>query len=177
MATANVDFATVLVEYRIAIENKGQVSGYAKSIVDYIPEGMTFNSELNSSWYLGQDGNAYNTSLANSLINPGETKVVTIVLSRKMSGDNMGTVRNTAKILMSYNEYGLEDIDSNAEGTESGDQTDDKSSADVVIGAATGKEIASFTGIALGILAILAIAVYEIKKHIINKMYNFIERS
>ncbi len=179
LATANVDFATVLVEYRIAIQNNGQISGYAKSIIDYIPDGMTFNSELNSSWYLGQDGNAYNTSLANTLINPGETKVVTIVLSRKMSGDNMGTVRNTAKILMSYNEYGLEDIDSNSEGTGvgAGEQTDDKSSADVVIGTATGKEVASFTGITLGILAILGIAVYEIKKHIISKMYNFIERS
>ncbi len=175
LATANAEFATVLIEYKISIENKGQVSGYAKSIVDYIPEGMTFSSELNSSWYLGQDGNAYNTSLANTLINPGETVVVNLVLSRKMTGENTGTVRNTAEIAMSYNEYGLEDTDANSGNTQ--DVVDDKSSADVVIGMATGKEIASFTGITLGILAILGIAIYEIKKHIINKMYNFIERS
>ncbi len=174
LATANVEFATVLVEYTIRIENKGQVSGYAKSIVDYIPEGMTFNSELNSSWYLGQDGNAYNTSLANTLINPGEVKEVMIVLSRKMSSENTGTVRNTAEILMSYNEYGLEDIDANSGKTQ--DNTDDKSSADVVIGMATGREIASFTGITLGILSILAISIYEIKKHVISKMYNYLER-
>ncbi len=174
LATANVEFATVLIEYKISVENKGQVSGYAKSVIDYVPEGMTFNSELNSSWYLGQDGNAYNTSLANTLINPGETAVLTLVLSRKMSGENTGTVRNTAEIAMYYNEYGLEDIDANAGNTQ--DAVDDKSSADVVIGMATGKEIASFTGITIGILAILGIAIYEVKKHIINKMYNYIER-
>ncbi len=174
LATKNVEYATVLIEYTLRIENKGQVSGYAKSIVDYIPEGMTFNSELNNSWYLGKDGNAYNTSLANTLINPGETKDIKLILSRKMSDENMGTVRNQAEILMTYNEYGLEDLD-----TLSGnqDKTSDKSAADVVIGTSTGKEIASFVGIALGILAILAISVFEIKKHIINKMYNFVERS
>lgn len=172
LATANIDFATVLVEYTIKITNEGNVAGYAKSIADYIPEGMTFNSELNNSWYLGKDGVAYNTSLANTIINPGETKEINIVLSRKMSGENIGTVRNRAEILSSYNEYGLEDRD--IKDGVSQDKTEDKSSADIVIAMATGREIASFTGITLGILALIALAVYEIKKHIINKMYNII---
>ena len=133
---------------------------------------MTFNSELNNTWYLGKDGNAYNTNLANTIINPGETKELVLVLSRKMSDENVGTVRNTAEILISYNEYGIEDRDVQIE--KDGKKTEDKSSADLVIGAATGKEVASFTGITLGILSIIALAVYEIKKHIINKMYNII---
>ena len=169
LATKNVDFATVLVEYTIKVQNNGNVAGYAKSIVDHIPEGMTFSSELNSSWYLGQDGNAYNTSLANTIINPGETKEVRLILSKKMTGENTGTVRNTAEILISYNQYGLTDRDV-LSGV--GDKTDDKSAADVVIAMSTGREIASFTGITLGTLALIALAVYEIKKHIINKMYN-----
>ena len=87
-----------------------------------------------------------------------------------MTGENTGTVRNTAKILTSYNEYGLDDIDiQNKE-----ENVQDKSSADVVINMATGKEAASITGIALGILSIIAVGIYEIKKHIINKMYNII---
>lgn len=173
LSSTNLEFSTVLIEYTLTIENKGSVPGYAKSIIDYVPEGMSFNSELNSTWYLGQDGNAYNTSLANTLINPGESKTINIILSRKMSEDNTGTVRNTAEVTASYNEFGLADIDAGASSSSAGD----KSSADVVIGVATGKEVASFTGIALGILAILAIAIYEIKKHVINKMYNFTERS
>ena len=172
LATAKLNFATVLVEYKIKIKNNGTVAGYAKSVVDYVPEGMTFNSELNNTWYLGKDGNAYNTNLANTIINPGETKELVLVLSRKMSDENVGTVRNTAEILISYNEYGIEDRDVQIE--KDGKKTEDKSSADLVIGAATGKEVASFTGITLGILSIIALAVYEIKKHIINKMYNII---
>ncbi len=170
LASKNVEFATVLIEYTIRVTNNGTVAGYAKSIIDEIPEGMTFSSELNSSWYLGQDRNAYNTSLANTIINPGETKEVKLILSRKMTGENTGTVRNTAKILTTYNEYGLDDVDiQNKE-----ENVQDKSSADVVINMATGKEVASITGIALGILSIIAVGIYEIKKHIINKMYNII---
>ena len=172
LGTAKVDFATVLVEYKIKVTNNGSVPGYAKSIVDYIPEGMTFNSELNNTWYLGKDGNAYNTNLANTMINPGETKEVTLVLSRKMSGENTGTVRNTAEILISYNEYGIEDRDVQVDRNDQ--KTNDKSSADLVIGMATGREVASITGITLGILSLIALAVYEIKKHVINKMYNII---
>ncbi len=172
LGTANVDFATVLVEYSLKVTNNGSVPGYAKSIVDYIPEGMTFNSELNNTWYLGKDGNAYNTNLANTIINPGETKEITLILSRKMSGENTGTVRNTADVLISYNEYGLEDRDVQLD--RNGKKTDDKSAADLVIGMATGREVASFTGITLGILSLIALAVYEVKKHIINKMYNII---
>lgn len=170
LASKNVEFATVLIEYTIKVTNNGTVAGYAKSIIDEVPEGMTFSSELNSSWYLGQDKNAYNTSLANTIINPGETKEIKLILSRKMTGENTGTVRNTARILTSYNEYGLNDVDTqNKE-----ENVQDKSSADVVINMATGKEVASITGIALGILSIIAVGIYEIKKHIINKMYNII---
>ena len=172
LGTAKVDFATVLVEYKIKVTNNGSIPGYAKSIVDYIPEGMTFSSELNNTWYLGKDGNAYNTNLANTMINPGETKELTLVLSRKMSGENTGTVRNTAEILTSYNEYGLEDRDVQLDRSDK--KTDDKSAADLVIGMATGREVASFTGITLGILSLIAIAVYEVKKRVINKMYNII---
>ncbi len=168
LGSKNIEFATVLVEYTLKITNQGTVAGYAKSIVDHIPEGMTFSSELNSSWYVGQDKDAYNTSLANTIINPGETKEIKIVLSRKMSSENTGTVRNSAEIVTAYNEYGISDIDAKSA------QTKDKSSADAVIGAATGKEAASITGIALGILSIIAIAIYEIKKHVISKMYNII---
>ncbi len=164
-----VEYATVLVEYTIKVSNDGQVAGYAKSIVDYIPEGMEFSSELNNSWYKDKEGNGYNTSLANTLLQPGETKEIKLVLSRKMTGENTGAIRNTAEILTSYNELGLSDIDSNAGNKKDGE--DDTSSADVIIAMGTGKEIASITGIALGILAIIAIAVYEIKKHIINKLY------
>ena len=43
---------TVLVEYTIKVINEGNIAGYATSIVDYIPDEMTFDSELNPDWFI-----------------------------------------------------------------------------------------------------------------------------
>ena len=170
LSTKNVENTTVLVEYKIKITNEGKVQGYAKQIVDYIPAGMTFNSELNTTWYVAQDGNAYTTSLANTLIKPGETKEITLVLTKKMTGENVGTYRNTAEIAQSYNEQGFEDADSTPGNKIDGE--DDISSADAIILMNTGREALSITGITLGSIAVIALAIYEIRKHVIYKVYD-----
>ena len=163
-----VEYSTVLIEYTINITNDGKVAGYAKEIVDYIPEGMAFNSELNSNWYLGKDGNAYTTALANTIINPGETKTVKLVLTRKMTGENVGMVHNVAEIFKDYNEYGLSDGNSTPGNKKDGEN--DMSYADTLLAMSTGREVASFIGITLGVLAIVVLAVYLIKKYIITKI-------
>ena len=163
-----IESTTVLVEYNIVITNEGEIPGYAKEIVDYLPEGMEFNSELNGSWYLANDGNAYNTSLANTIIQPGESKTITLVLTRKMTGENTGTVHNQVEISKDYNEYGMKDQDSTPGNKQDGE--DDISYADLLITLGTGKEVASFIGITLGVLAIIGLAVYVIKKRILNKI-------
>ena len=170
LSTRNVENTTVLVEYRIKVTNEGKVAGYAKQIVDYIPAGMAFNSELNTTWYVAQDGNAYTTSLANTLIKPGETKEITLVLTKKMTGENVGTFRNTAEIAQSYNEQGYEDADSTPGNKVDGE--DDMSSADAIILMSSGREAISITGIIVGTLAVIALAIYEIKKHVIYKVYD-----
>ena len=172
LSPRNIEYTTVLVEYKISITNEGQLPGYATSIVDYLPEGMIFSSELNSDWYMSVDGNVYNTSLANTVINPGETKEVILILMRRMTGENTGIVRNTAEIKSSYTEYGVEDIDSKAGNEQVGE--DDMSSTDAVILMNAGREMATISGITVGILALTALAIYEIQKHIINKMYNYV---
>lgn len=172
LATKNVEYATVLVEYSIKVTNEGQIPGYAKSIIDYLPNEMEFNAELNSTWYLGNDGKAYNTTLANTLINPGESKIITLILTKKMTGENTGTARNTVELFETYNEKGLADIDSTAGNRQ--DNEDDISSTDAVILMATGKEAISYIGIILGIISIVGIAGFLIKKYIINNMYSHI---
>ena len=74
---------------------------------------MGFSGEENKDWYLS-NGNVYTTSLANTIINPGETKELKLVLTRQMTNENTGIVRNTAEIASSYNELGIEDINSKA---------------------------------------------------------------
>ena len=166
----SVETATAIVEYTIRITNVGQVAGYAKSIVDYIPSDMTFNSELNPNWYVGSDKNGYNTSLSSTKINPGETKDITLVLTKKLTADNTGIERNVAEIYETYNEYGI--VDTRATSGNRKDGEEDMASSDAAILVSTGKETASITGIAIGILAIISLAVYEIKKRIINNLYS-----
>lgn len=103
--------------------------------------------------------------VSNMLINPGETKDVTLVLTRNITGENVGTARNTAEIASTYNELGLKDINAKAGNKLYGE----KSSTDTIIVMSANKEILTITGITIGILAVIALAVYEIKIHIIYK--------
>ena len=162
-----VQETTIIVEYKIRVTNEGEVPGYAKKIVDYIPNDMVFNSELNEEWYIGESKNAYNASLANTLINPGETKEVTLVLTKKMTNDNTGTINNVAEIYEASNDYGLQDIDSTPANKAQGE--DDYSSADVVIGVKTG-EVYVYVIITLISITVLGIGIYFINKKVLRKI-------
>ena len=168
LPNSNIEDITVIIEYKILVTNQGHVPGYAKSVVDYLPKGMGFSGEDNKDWYLS-NGNVYTTSLANTIINPGETKELKLVLTRQMTNENTGIVRNTAEIASSYNELGIEDINSKAANKMDGEN--DMSSGAVVLAVATGRTAMAITGITLAILAIAAIAVFETKKNVINKSY------
>lgn len=163
-----VEYSTVLIEYSIKVTNNGRIAGYAKELVDYLPEGMAFSSDLNNNWYIGRDGNAYTTALANTLIKPGETKTVNLVLTRKMTGENVGLVHNVAEITKDYNDQGIKDGNSTPGNKKDGE--DDMSYADTLLSMSTGNEIASFIGITIGILTIVVLAVYLIKKYVISKI-------
>lgn len=167
LSNSNIDTTTVLVEYKIKVTNDGKLAGYANSIVDYLPKEMVFNSELNPNWYVGQDGNAYNTSLANTIINPGETKEITIILSKKMTSENVGTINNFAEIQSAYNKYGIVDANSIAGNKKQGE--DDISSAEMTIAIGTGRDMIRITGMTVGILALIAVALFAIKKRVIDK--------
>ena len=168
LPNSNIEDITVIIEYKILVTNQGHVPGYAKSVVDYLPKGMGFSGEDNKDWYLS-NGNVYTTSLANTVINPGETKELKLVLTRQMTNENTGIVRNTAEIASSYNELGIEDINSKAANKMDGEN--DMSSGAVVLAIATGRTAMAITGITLAILAIAAIAVFETKKNVVNKSY------
>ena len=163
----NVDKSSMVVEYKIVVRNEGSVAGYVNKIVDYLPEEVSFNTELNPDWYLSDNGNIYNASLANERINPGETKEVTLIVSIRITEDLIfDTINNSAEIYECYNEQGLQDIDStpaNNVNTE-----DDFSKADLIISLVTGK-IIMYTAITLVVIAILGFSVYEIKKRVLVK--------
>jgi len=154
---------TVLVEYKIKVTNQGEVSGYARKVADYLPTGMTFNSELNGTWYQTEN-TLYTTSLANERIAPGETKEVTLTLTKRMTATNTGTVVNTAEIAEAYNEQGLADINSTP--ANKVETENDFGRADVILSVGTGG--VTYVIIAIIVLAVFAVVAVLIKKEKIN---------
>ena len=70
-----------------------------------------FNSELNKDWYTSENGNLYNSSLANTVINPGETKEVSYQVSVKEVEDNNQELTGEIKITAdNYEEKTIQNI-------------------------------------------------------------------
>ena len=163
-----VSNATVIVEYKIVVTNEGAITNYVRKIVDYLPTGMKFNSELNRDWYQSSNGDLYNSSLANTKLESGESLEVTLTLTRKITDSNLGIVNNNAEIYEVYNEEAIPDVDS----TEANKITseDDMSSADVVISVKTGDAIIYTTLISTIICIAIGVSIYYIRKIVLRRM-------
>ena len=160
-----VNSTTVVVEYTIRVTNNGEVPGYIKKIADYLSSDYKFSSELNKDWY--QDGsNVYCTSLADTKINPGESKDVKLTVIKQMKENNTGLVNNTAEIVSSYNELGLTDINSTEGNKVKGEN--DMSSADVIISIKTGQVVETILVI-LSTIIIIGAGAYIITRKVLNK--------
>lgn len=162
----NVGQSSAVIEYKIVVTNEGSVPGYANRIVDYLPENVNFSTELNPDWYLSENGNIYNSTLAEEIINPGETKELTLIVSVNIEEDTLGILDNRAEIYESYNEMGLQDIDSTPNNNDS--EEDDMGKAEVILGLVTGAAL-MYTAIILVVATILGFGIYGIKKYILNK--------
>lgn len=105
----NLKNTKIKLEYKIVVENTGNVSGTAEKVLDYMPKDMIFNEKENNGWYKGTDGNLYNETLKNTEIKPGEKKELTIILEKQMTADNTGTFSNKAEIASLVTKEGLEE--------------------------------------------------------------------
>ena len=142
--------STVIVEYNIIVTNVGEVAGYARSIVDYMPSDLEFNSELNKDWY-ESNNSLYTSALENDIINPGESRTVTLTLTKTMGEDNVVS-RNNAEIYEDYNDLGIEDGNSTPGNKASGEN--DMGSADVIISIRTGGVIYMTIGVVIAIIVV-----------------------
>ena len=162
IAAKYVSGSTVYIEYEMKVTNNGDVAGYAKKIVDYLPEGMTFNSSLeaNSNWYTGTDGNIYSTALADKELAPGQSATVKLVLTKQMTPENVGIVNNLAEIYDDYNIYGISDTNSTPANKAQGEN--DLGTADAVVSVKTGEVFIHISVIITSMLlgSIMVFAVY-----------------
>lgn len=147
----------ILIEYEVAVTNNGEVSGYVKTISDKMPQGMKFNSELNTDWYEGEDGNLYSMAFANKELKPGETATIKLVLTKEMTDDKIVSPVNTATIEETFNEYLIEDKN----------EENNTSEATIIISLTTGKasDYLWIAFIAIVIIAMGVIGVMRINKN------------
>ena len=150
-------------EYQIRVTNEGEIEGYAKEISDYIPEGLKFNQEDNPTWK-EVSGKVTTDQLKDTLLQPGQSAEVTIVLTWINGEDNMGLKVNTAEISEDYNKYGKPDKDSTPNNKVPGE--DDIDDAPVMLTISTGKVVTYFA-ISLSVLTILVVGIAAIKKYVL----------
>ena len=158
---------TVYIEYTLTVKNNGDLAGFASEIVDYIPQGMTFNSNLNPDWYTGTDGNLYTKALANTELVQGESREIKLVLTKQMTEDNTDIVSNTAEISEDYNVYGVSDFNSKPKNKAQGE--DDMNTADTILTVKTGESLIYVSAIIVSTLIGCAVAFIVYQKVLKNK--------
>ncbi|MBP3595997.1 MAG: hypothetical protein J6J60_01145 [Clostridia bacterium] len=155
ISSNKIDNSSAYIEYILKIENKGDVEGYAKSIVDYIPQDLEFNPALNPDWYQDEDGNIYTQSLENKPIPVGGHEELKLILTKKLNEHNAGITNTSAEIIETYNVYGLE----NKKRKSANSIESNLSSADVVITEKKG-EVFIYTSIILTTILLSGIVIF-----------------
>ena len=150
--------------YGIKITNEGDIAGYAKEITDYIPEGLKFVAEDNPDWK-DEGNNVISTrKLENTLLQPGESATVEVILTWINGADNLAEKTNTAEISEDHNEYDVPDRDSTPDNQVPGE--DDIDIAKVILLISTGT-VQTYFALTLGLLAIVFVGVFLIKKFVL----------
>ena len=106
---------------------------------------MEFHSELNEGWYRTEQYKISNTSMVNKDIQPGESIELTVILSKTLTEDSVGTITNISSIGTTDNSRHVteKNLDNNTDKTE------------VLIQVATGEQIAlRIIGIIIGVLVL-----------------------
>ena len=152
-----IDGAIAVIEYKIVVKNNSEIPGKVGQILDEKPNGLEFYSELNPDWY-EKDGILYTSSLLNKELKQNEEKEVKLILVKNLKNDNIGTISNIAKIGVTTNDKGIEDLN----------KENDYSKAELIISISTG--IITYIGVIFGILITLylILLVYKNRKKIIK---------
>ena len=159
-----LDEVVVKFGFGIKITNEGDIAGYASEITDYVPEGLKFDSNDNPEW-TDEGNNVISTrQLEGTLLQPGESATVEVILTWINGEENLALKTNVAEISEDDNEYDVPDRDSTPDNQKEGE--DDIDEAKVILSIITGGGTIIITLI-LGILVVVLVGVVLIKKFVI----------
>ena len=155
---------TVKFRYSIRVTNEGNIAGYAKEVKDYIPEGLIFVAEDNPLWTQLEDGTIVTTQTENTLLEPGESTEVEVILTWDKEAQNFGVMDNWAEISKDDNDFDSPDIDSIPDNNVHGE--DDIDDAPVMVTVKTG-EAQVYIITTLSVLGILGTGLTLIRKFVL----------
>lgn len=148
--------SVVDIEYRFVLENEGELNGYVNKIVDYVPEGLTFNKDLNEGWSMQDDGRLVYTGLIEKSIKAGDTREISLILTAHIDDSKTKQIVNSAEILDITNDRGFQDIDSNAGNAL--EYEDDYGKVTLLITVSTGR-IIDYSLIVISIISFICVLV------------------
>ena len=164
----DINKVTVKFEFQIKITNEGEIAGYATEVTDYIPEGLKFIQEDNPLWYPREPLNGRErvgtTQLADTLLQPGESATISILLTWINDPNNMGLKTNIAEISQDDNDSDTPDIDSTPGNFKDGE--DDIDDAPVMLTVALG-DTQIYIGLGFIIVAMLTGGIWAIKRYVL----------
>ena len=164
----DINKVTVKFEFQIKITNEGEIAGYAKEVTDYIPEGLKFIQEDNPEWYTREPLNGRERvatkQLENTLLQPGESATVSILLTWINDPNNMGLKTNIAEISQDDNDSDTPDIDSTPDNFKDGE--DDIDDAPVMLTVALG-DTQIYIGLGFVVVAMLTGGIWAIKRYVL----------
>ncbi len=164
----DINKVTVKFEFQIKITNEGEIAGYATEVTDYIPEGLKFIQEDNPLWYPREPLNGRErvgtTQLADTLLQPGESATISILLTLINDPNNMGLKTNIAEISQDDNDSDTPDIDSTPDNFTDGE--DDIDDAPVMLTVALG-DTQIYIGLGFIIVAMLTGGIWAIKRYVL----------
>ena len=164
----DINKVTVKFEFQIKITNEGEIAGYATEVTDYIPEGLKFIQEDNPLWYPREPLNGRErvgtTQLADTLLQPGESATISILLTWINDPNNMGLKTNIAEISQDDNDSDTPDIDSTPGNFKDGE--DDIDDAPVMLTVALG-DTQIYIGLGFVVVAMLTGGIWAIKRYVL----------
>ena len=162
-----IDKTVVKFGYTIKITNEGDIAGYAKEITDYVPEGLKFYAEDNEGW-TDEGNNVISTKLLeNTLLQPGESAQVTVILRWINGSENLGVKINTAEISEDYNDKHVPDRDSTPDNKVPGEDDIDDAPVLLSIKTGLGENVMMYVTGSLIILVVLGGGIALIKKYVL----------
>ena len=159
-----INSTTVKFVYDITVTNEGEIAGYANEITDYIPEGLEFIEAENASWTKVSDREITTNALSNTLLEPGKSAKVTVVLKWINNENNFGLKTNIAEISSDRNDSNTKDIDSTPDNKVDGEDDIDK--AEVILSISTGTA-PTYILLILTVSIIMVTGIALIKKYVL----------